>query len=115
MPLLEVRALAKNVRMSPRKVRLVGEAIKGKSVDQALGLLRFMPQRAATPMAKAVKAAAANAENNLDLDPRGLYVVHVYADQGGSLRRFRAKARGRAAPLHKRATHITVVVAEKES
>jgi len=112
---IEVQATARNVRMSPRKVRLVAEAVKGKPLGEALALLRFMPQRASGPVAKAVKSASANAENNLDMEPANLYVVRVFADAGRSLRRFRAKARGRAGPLRKRSSHITVVVAERGS
>jgi large subunit ribosomal protein L22 len=112
---IEVRAIARNVRMSPRKVRLVGDAIKGKPVSEAMSLLRFMPQRATLPIAKAVKSAASNAENNLDMEPASLYVVRVITDEGRALRRFRAKARGRAGPLRKPSCHITVIVSEKES
>ncbi|MSQ23198.1 MAG: 50S ribosomal protein L22 [Chloroflexi bacterium] len=111
---MEVHAIARNVRMSPRKVRLVGAAIKGKRVSEALSMLRFMPQRASTSVAKALKSASANAENNLDMEPENLYIVRVYADGGRMVKRFRAKARGRAGALHKRSAHITVVVAEKE-
>ena len=112
---IEIHATAKNVRMTPRKVRLVGAAVKGKPLAQAMAMLRFMPQRAATPILKAVKSAAANAENNFDLDPGDLYVVRVIADEGRTLRRFRPKARGRVGAILKRSTHITVVVQEKES
>ena len=112
---IQVQAIARNVRMSPRKVRLVGDAIKGKSVSEAMSLLRFMPQKATLPIAKAVKSAASNAENNLDMEPSTLYVVRVIADEGRPLRRFRAKARGRAGPLRKPSSHITVIVSEKES
>src|SRR5437763_5498528 len=112
---IEIRAVSRNVRMTPRKVRLVGAAVKGKRLAEAMAMLRFMPQRAATPIMKAVKSAAANAENNFDLDPNDLYVVRVVADEGRTLRRFRPKARGRVGTIHKRSTHITVVVQEKES
>ncbi len=110
---MEVQAIAKNVRMTPRKVRLVGAAVKGKPVSEALAILRFMPQRATTPVLKAVKSAAANAENTFDLDPADLYVVRVIADPGRTLRRYRPKARGRMGPLRKRTSHVTVVVGEK--
>src|SRR6266545_7699367 len=112
---IEIHAIARNVRMTPRKVRLVAAAVKGKRLTEALALLRFMPQRASTPVLKAVKSAAANAENNFDLDPNDLYVVNVIADPGATLRRFRAKARGRVGPLHKHSSHITVVVREREA
>lgn len=111
---IEIQAVAKNVRVTPRKARLVGDAVKGKPLAEAMAMLRFMPQRAATPLLKAVKSAAANAENNFDLDPQDLYVVRVVADQGRTLRRFRAKARGRVGPVHKHSSHITVVVRERE-
>ncbi len=110
---MEVQAIAKNVRMTPRKVRLVGAAVKGKPINEALAILRFMPQRATTPVLKAVKSAAANAENTFDLDPADLYVVRVIADPGRTLRRYRPKARGRMGPLRKRTSHVTVVVGEK--
>lgn len=112
---IEVRATARNVRMSPRKVRLVGDAIKGKPLSEALSLLRFMPHRASGTIAKVVKSASANAENNLDMEPQNLYIVRVLSDPGRTLRRFRAKARGRAGSLHKRSSHITVIVAEREA
>jgi len=101
--------------MTPRKVRLVGAAVRGKPLTQAVAMLRFMPQRAATPILKAVRSAAANAENNFDLDPNDLYVVRIVADEGRTLRRFRPKARGRVGSVQKRSTHITVVVQEKGS
>jgi large subunit ribosomal protein L22 len=110
---MEVQAIAKNVRMTPRKVRLVGDAVKGKPVGEAMSILRFMPQRATTPVLKAVKSAVANAENTFDLDPAELFVVRVIADPGRTLRRYRPKARGRMGPLRKRTSHVTVVVGEK--
>jgi large subunit ribosomal protein L22 len=112
---IEIQAVARNVRMTPRKVRLVGAAVKGKPLAEAMSMLRFMPHRASTPVLKAVKSAAANAENNFDLDPNDLVVVRIFADEGRTLRRFRAKARGRVGHLLKRSSHITVVVQEKEA
>ncbi len=112
---IEIHATAKQVRMTPRKVRLVAAAVKGKPLTEAVSLLRFMPQRASRAVLKVVKSAAANAENNFDMDPNELYVVRVVADPGRTLRRYRAKARGRAGPLRKYLSHITVVVKEKEA
>lgn len=112
---MEVRAIARHIRMSPRKVRLVGNAIKGKSVREAMASLQLVPNKAADEIAKAVKSAAANAENNYNLATEDLYVAQVLADEGRSLRRWRARARGRAAPLVKRSSHITVVVKEREA
>ncbi len=112
---MEVRAIARHIRMSPRKVRLVGNAIKGMSVREAMAALLLIPNKAGDPIAKAVKSAAANAENNYNLSTDDLYVVQVVADPGRSLKRFRARARGRAAPIIKRSSHITVVVKEREA
>jgi large subunit ribosomal protein L22 len=105
----------RNARISPRKVRLVANAVKGKSFGEAVALLRFMPQRAAGFVAKTVKSAAANAENNLDIDPRDLFLVEVTADKGLAMQRFRAKARGRAGPYRRQWSHITVIVEERRS
>jgi len=112
---MEVRAIARHIRMSPRKVRLVGDAIKGKSVREAMAALTLIPNRAGDEIAKVVKSAAANAENNYNLATEDLYVAQVVADPGRSLKRFRARARGRAAPILKRSSHITVVVKEREA
>jgi large subunit ribosomal protein L22 len=110
---IEVRAVARNVRGSPQKAGLVAEVIRGKPVAEALAILRFLPQRAAREFAKVVKSAAANAENNFNLDPNELYVVRAYADKGMTLKRYRPKARGRVGPILKRSSHLTVVVAER--
>jgi len=91
----------------------VAAVIRGKSVTEALALLRFLPQRAAKEYAKVVKSAAANAETNFNLDPGDLYVIRATADKGMTLKRFRPKARGRVGPILKRSSHLTVVVAER--
>ncbi len=114
MPGIEIHAVARNVRMSPQKVRLVLETIKGKPADQAVAILRFLPQRAARPVAKVVKSAMANAENNFNLDPRDLVVSKAFADEGPRLKRYRPRARGRINQIIKRSSHITVAVTEKE-
>ena len=111
---VEVRAVARNIRMSPQKVRLVLETIKGKPVSEALAMLRFMPQKATTPVAKALKSASANAENNFNMDPDDLVVLRVSADDGRTLKRYRPRARGRVNQILKRSSHVTVVVSEKE-
>lgn len=111
---MEVKATAKYVRVSPRKVRLVINAIRGKPVDEALAILRFLPNAAAKAVAKVVQSAAANAENNYQLEPDELYVARVYADEGPTLKRFRPRSRGRVSPILKRSSHITVVVDQKE-
>ena len=111
---MEVKATAKYVRISPRKVRLVINAIRGKPVDEALATLQFLPNAAARAVAKVVKSAAANAENNYNLEPDRLYVAKAYADEGPTLKRYRPRSRGRVSPILKRSSHITVIVGEKE-
>ncbi len=111
---VEVRAVARNIRMSPQKVRLVLDTIKGKPVGEALAMLRFMPQKATTPVAKALKSASANAENNFNMDPDDLVVLRVSADEGRTLKRYRPRARGRVNQILKRSSHVTVVVSERE-
>ena len=111
---VEVRAVARNIRMSPQKVRLVLQTIRGKRVNEALAMLRFMPQKATTPVAKALKSASANAENNFSMDPDDLVVLRVSADEGRTLKRYRPRARGRVNQILKRSSHVTVVVSEKE-
>lgn len=112
MPNIEVRATAKYIRISPRKVRLVVDAVRGKRVNDALAMLRFMPHKSAREVYKVIQSAAANAENNYGLDPEDLYVSRIYADEGPTLKRFRPRAYGRVSPLLKRSSHITAVVSE---
>ncbi len=111
---MEVRAVARFVRISPRKARLVLREIKGKPVQEALAILRFTPKKAARIVAKVVKSAAANAENNFEMSPEKLYIVKAYADDGPRLKRWVPRARGRVDMIQKRMSHITVVVDEKE-
>jgi large subunit ribosomal protein L22 len=110
---MEVKATSKFVRRSPRKVRLVMDAVRGKRVDEALAILRFMPQAASRDIFKVVKSAAANAENNYQMAPEDLYITRIFADEGPTFKRFRARARGMASPILKRTSHITVVVEER--
>jgi len=110
---VEVRAVEKHIRMSPQKVRLVLDVVRGKPVNEALAVLKFLPHRAAGPVAKAVKSAAANAENNFNMDPDDLVITRAVADEGRTLKRWRPRARGRVNQILKRSSHITVVVAEK--
>lgn len=107
---LEVHARAKNVKRSARKVRLVADAVRGRSVTEALSLLRFMPQYAARDLEKVIKSAAANAENNYDLDVDGLTVYRISVDEGMTLKRFKPGAHGRVKPRLKRSSRISVIV-----
>jgi large subunit ribosomal protein L22 len=111
---VEVRAVARNIRISPQKVRLVIDTIRGKPVSEALAILRFLPHKATGPVAKVVKSASANAENNFDMDPDDLMVARIYADESRTLKRYRPRARGRANQILKRSSHITVVVSERD-
>ncbi|HET8625837.1 MAG TPA: 50S ribosomal protein L22 [Thermomicrobiales bacterium] len=111
---MEVRAVAKYLRVSPRKARLVCDAVRGKDVREALAILQFLPQKSAGYIAKVVKSAAANAENNYDLDPDDLYVKRIFADDGPTMKRYRARARGRVNQILKRSCHITVIVEDRE-
>jgi large subunit ribosomal protein L22 len=104
------RAVARYVHMSPTKVRRVVALIKDRPVQEALDILRFSPQAAAQPLFKVVASAAANAENNLDLDPDTLVVAAAFADEGPTLKRIRPRAQGRAYRIRKRTSHITVEV-----
>ena len=112
---MRVSATAKYIRRSTRKTRLVTAAIIGKPVDEATAILRFMPQGAARDVAKVLKSAAANAENNHDLSPDELYVADAIANEGPTIKRFRPRAQGRAFPIHKPMTHVTVVVENREA
>lgn len=107
---MEVRAVAKDVGISPRKVRLVADLVKGKKVPDALNILRFTITPAARAMSKAVKSAASNAENNNQLTMDGLVVKRVFVNQGHTLKRARPQSRGRMSPWKRRSSHITVVV-----
>lgn len=111
---MEVKATAKHIGVSPRKVRLVLEHLPGRRIEEALTLLRYTPTPSARLVAKVVKAAAANAENNYQMAPEELRIKAAYADEARRLRRVRPRARGRASPIIRRASHITVVVEEQE-
>ncbi|HZD06274.1 MAG TPA: 50S ribosomal protein L22 [Longimicrobiales bacterium] len=112
---MEARAVAKYVRMSPRKVRLVVDQIRGRSVNEAYALLQFSKKAASEPVGKTLRSAVANAQNKAQdqgdiLDVDDLVVREAYVDEGPTLKRWRAAAMGRAAPIRKRTSHITVIV-----
>ena len=111
---MEVKAIAKDTGVSPRKVRPLADMVRGKMVDEALIILKFTPTPTAQVVAKVVKSAAANAENNFQMTPSDLRIVKVFIDEARTLKRFRARARGRVSPILKRSSHITVIVAEQE-
>jgi len=113
MPKIEARAVAKYVRISPRKARGVINAIRGKDVNEAFAILELSPKKAARIIYKVLKSAVANAENNLNLDPENLYVSECYVDDGPRLKRLWPRGRGRADIIQRRLSHITVVVRDR--
>jgi large subunit ribosomal protein L22 len=112
---VRVSATAKYIRRSTRKTRLVVEVIRGRRVDEAAAILKFMPQAAARDVARVLKSATANAENNHNLSSDELVVVDARADEGPTMKRWQPRARGQAFQIHKPMTHITVVVGDGEA
>ncbi|MFD2369451.1 50S ribosomal protein L22 [Brevibacillus sp. GCM10020057] len=110
---MEAKAVARNIRIASRKVRLVVDLIRGKQVGEALAILKHTPKAASPVVEKLLKSAIANAEHNYELDPNNLVVSKIFVDQGPTLKRFRPRAMGRASRIHKRTSHITVVLNEK--
>lgn len=111
---MEVKATAKNVRLTPRKVRLVLDLVRGKDLNEAKAILKFTPRAAAREVLKVVNSAAANATNNHQLNGDKLYIKACYADEARVLKRWMPRAKGSASQILKRSSHITVVVDEKE-
>jgi ribosomal protein L22 len=107
---VEVRAHARFVRRAPRKARLVMDHIRGKSVADARALLQHTPRAAAVDIAKLLNSAVANAENNFELDPEELRIHRATVDEGPTIKRFRPRALGRATPIHKRTSHMTITL-----
>lgn len=110
---MEVKATAKDTGIPAVKVRPLVDMVRGKRVEEALALLQFTPTPKAGVVAKLVKSAASNAENNFQIDPADLKIVKIYADEARSLRRYRPRSRGRTSPIRKHSSHITVIVAEE--
>lgn len=111
---MEVRASVERVRISPRKARLVVDMVRGKKVNDAIDMMRFVPNRAAEDVERLLKSVRANAENNYDLDPENLWIKAIYADDAPQLRRFKPKARGRVGKILRRSCHITVIAEDRE-
>ncbi|HEY5854425.1 MAG TPA: 50S ribosomal protein L22 [Aldersonia sp.] len=104
------RATAKHVRVTPMKARRMVDLVRGRAVEDAMSILKFAPQAASEPVAKVVASAAANAENNLGLDPATLVIARAYVDEGATMKRFQPRAQGRAFRIRKRTSHITIEV-----
>ena len=111
----EVTAIEKYIRMSPRKMRLVADLVRGHGVEEAIALLKLTPKEAARAIEKAINSATANATQNYGWTREDLYVSTIYADEGPTLKRFKAGARGRYKPILKRSAHVTVGVAERNA
>lgn len=111
---MEAKAVAKQVRIAPRKVRLVVDLIRGKAVGEAVSILKLTPKKASPVVEKLLNSAIANAEHNYEMEPDNLVVSQVYVDEGITLKRFRPRAMGRASRINKRTSHITVVLSEKK-
>ncbi|MCL2498334.1 MAG: 50S ribosomal protein L22 [Symbiobacteriaceae bacterium] len=110
---LESRAVARHQRIAPRKVRIVIDHIRGLAVEDALTILKFTPKAAAPIITKVVKSAMANAVNNFEMDEGVLYIAEAFVDAGPTMKRMRPRQRGRAFPIAKRSSHITIVLRER--
>ncbi len=110
---MRVRAIAKYIRVSPRKIRLLMREIRGKRVEEALNLLTFAPQRGAPVLRKLINSAVANASQHPDVDVDNLFIKHIFADEGPTLRRFRPRAMGRATRIRRRTSHLTIILDER--
>jgi large subunit ribosomal protein L22 len=109
-----MKASAKNVRISPRKVRLVVDTVRGKSVSQAMNILMFTRKKAAKPVQKLLRSAVANANENDGIsEVDDLFIDRIMVDEGPTLKRYTPRARGRATPIHKRTSHIQIVLRER--
>jgi len=110
---VESKAVAKYVRVAPRKVRVVMDLIRGKNIAEAFAILKFTPKVGADVIEKVLKSAVANAENNFDMNVDNLYVVSACVDQGPTLKRIHPRSRGQAFKILKRTSHVTIVVKER--
>lgn len=112
--MVEVKSQNKRIRVSPRKMRLVIDMVRGRDVTEAVALLNFTPNKSAAEVVRTLKAAQADAEQVHDLDPERLYIKEIFADDGQTFRRWQARARGRVNRRLKRTCHLTVVLEERE-
>lgn len=110
---MEAKAVARYIRISPRKIRIVIDLIRGKNVGEALAILKHTPKAASEVVEKVLNSAIANAEHNYDMNTDNLYVAAAYADQGPTLKRIHPRSRGQAFKILKRSSHVTVVVKER--
>ena len=111
---MQAKAVARTVRIAPRKARLVVDLIRGKQVGEAVAILRHTPKAASPIVEKVLKSAVANAEHNYEMDVNNLVITEAYVNEGPTLKRFRPRAQGRASQINKRTSHNTIVVTEKK-
>ena len=111
---MQAKAVARTVRIAPRKTRLVVDLIRGKQVGEAVAILKLTPKAASPIVEKLLKSAIANAEHNYEMDANNLVVAQVFVDEGPTMKRFRPRAQGRASAINKRTSHITIVLSEKK-
>lgn len=111
---MQAKAVARTVRIAPRKARLVVDLIRGKQVGEAVAILNLTPKAASPIVEKLLKSAMANAEHNYEMDVNNLVVAQAFVDEGPTLKRFRPRAMGRASQINKRTSHITIVLTEKK-
>jgi len=109
---MEAKAVAKYMRISPRKVRLIMDQIRGKKVGESLNMLNFSPKKGAVFLKKLIQSAVANAGEKTDVDIDNLYIKRIFADEGPTLKRYRPRAMGRATRIRKRTSHLTVILEE---
>ncbi|SFB34102.1 LSU ribosomal protein L22P [Lentibacillus halodurans] len=111
---MQAKAVAKSVRIAPRKVRLVVDLIRGKEIGEAIAILRHTQRGASPVVEKVLNSAVANAEHNYEMEPDNLVISEAFVDEGVTLKRFRPRAQGRASQINKRTSHVTIVVTEKK-
>jgi large subunit ribosomal protein L22 len=111
---MQAKAVARTVRIAPRKVRLVVDLIRGKQIGEAISILKLTPKTASPVIEKVLNSAIANAEHNYDMDITNLVISEAFVDEGPTMKRFRPRAMGRASQILKRTSHITIVVSEKK-
>jgi large subunit ribosomal protein L22 len=111
---MEAKAIARHIRIAPRKVRIVVDLIRGKNVGEAFSILKFTPKVASPVVDKVLRSAIANAEHNFDMNVDKLYISEVFVDQGPTMKRIHPRSRGQAFRILKRSSHVTVVVKERE-
>ncbi|MEA3424364.1 MAG: 50S ribosomal protein L22 [Bacillota bacterium] len=111
---MQAKAVAKHIRISPRKMKPIADIVRGKEINEARAILKFTPNKGAAIFLKVMNSAIANAENNHDMDVENLYVSEIYANQGPTMKRWKAGSMGRANPIKRRTSHVGVAVSEKE-